>query len=84
MTALPYADELWCVGTSLQVWPAADLPCMAASLGKTVRVVSTGAVSVDGVESGSWEKISKPADEAPPRAGGPSTGWLTAGCWQSR
>lgn len=64
--ALLYADELWCVGTSLQVWPAADLPCMAASLGKTVRVVSTGAASVGGVGSGSWEKISKPADEALP------------------
>lgn len=66
-SALFHVDELWCVGTSLEVWPAADLPRMAVSLGKTVKVVSTGSVGLDGVRSSAWEKITGTADEAVPR-----------------
>lgn len=66
-SVLFHVDELWCIGTSLEVWPAADLPRMAVSLGKTVRVVSTGAVRLDGVEPSAWEKITETADEAVPR-----------------
>lgn len=62
-----YADELWCVGTSLEVHPAADLPRMAVSLGKTVRVVSTGVVNIEGVKPAAWEKVTATADDAVPK-----------------
>ncbi len=66
-SALFYADELWCVGASLEVHPAADLPRMAVSLGKTVRVVSTGVVNIEGVKPAAWEKVTATADDAAPK-----------------
>ena len=66
-SALFYADELWCVGASLEVHPAADLPRMAVSLGKTVRVVSTGVVNIEGVKPAAWEKVTATADDAVPK-----------------
>lgn len=48
-SAIYYADELWVLGTSLNVHPAAELPKMAASWGKTVRIVSLGDVDSENV-----------------------------------
>lgn len=65
--ALQYLDELWVVGTSLNVWPAADLPKMAITIGKTVKVVDPSPSAViDGVPRDSWTKITATADEALP------------------
>lgn len=44
---LPACDELWCIGSSLQVYPAADIPRKAKQLGKKVVIISTEATALD-------------------------------------
>ena len=58
---IPACDELWCIGTSLLVHPAADIPIHARDLGKRVVIVSTAPTELDGVAD---EIIPLPADQA--------------------
>lgn len=58
---LPQCDELWCVGSSLLVYPAAGLPINAKQLGKKVVIVSTDKTGMDSLAD---KIIHKPADDA--------------------
>ena len=58
---IPACDELWCIGTSLLVHPAADIPIHARDLGKRVVIVSTAPTELDSVAD---EIIPLPADQA--------------------
>lgn len=46
-----YCDELWCIGTSLQVAPVNDIPRMVLAYGKTVRVIGPGRTPIDHKEN---------------------------------
>ena len=54
-------DELWCVGSSLMVYPAAGIPIQAKALGKKVIIVSTDPTGQDNIAD---EIIREPADQA--------------------
>ena len=56
---IPACDELWCIGTSLLVHPAADIPLHAHDLGKRIVIVSTGKTELDSIAD---EIIPLPAD----------------------
>ena len=58
---IPACDELWCVGSSLAVYPAADIPRRARELGKRVIIISTDKTEQDNVAD---EIIRQPADTA--------------------
>lgn len=58
---IPACDELWCIGTSLLVHPAADIPLHAHDLGKHIVIVSTGKTELDSIAD---EIIPLPADRA--------------------
>ena len=58
---IPACDELWCIGTSLLVHPAADIPLHAKSFDKRIVIVSTGKTELDDVAD---EIIHLPADRA--------------------
>ena len=58
---IPACDELWCIGTSLLVHPAADIPLHAKSFGKRIVIVSIGKTELDDVAD---EIIHLPADRA--------------------
>ena len=58
---IPACDELWCIGTSLLVHPAADIPLHAKSFGKRIVIVSTGKTELDDIAD---EIIHLPADRA--------------------
>lgn len=58
---VPACDELWCIGTSLLVHPAADIPLHAKSFDKRIVIVSTGKTELDGIAD---EIIHLPADRA--------------------
>lgn len=58
---IPACDELWCIGSSLAVYPAADIPRHARELGKRVVIVSTDKTEQDNVAD---EIIRQPADTA--------------------
>lgn len=58
---IPACDEIWCVGSSLQVYPAADIPMEAKRLGKKVIIVSTDATALDDIAD---QIIRLPADIA--------------------
>ena len=58
---IPACDELWCIGTSLLVHPAADIPLHAHDLGKRIVIVSTGKTELDSIAD---EIIPLPADRA--------------------
>ena len=58
---IPACDELWCIGTSLLVHPAADIPLHAKSFGKRIVIVSTGKTELDNIAD---EIIHLPADRA--------------------
>lgn len=44
---LTWTDELWVIGSSLQVFPVADMPKQALLLNKTVRIVNMSATPYD-------------------------------------
>ena len=58
---IPACDELWCIGSSLAVYPAADIPRRARELGKRVIIVSTDKTGQDNIAD---EIIRQPADTA--------------------
>ena len=58
---MPACDELWCIGSSLAVYPAADIPRHARKLGKRVIIISTDKTEQDNVAD---EIIRQPADTA--------------------
>ena len=58
---IPVCDELWCIGTSLLVHPAADIPLHAKSFDKRIVIVSTGKTELDDMAD---EIIHLPADRA--------------------
>ena len=58
---IPACDELWCIGTSLLVHPAADIPLHAKSFDKRIVIVSTGKTELDDIAD---EIIHLPADRA--------------------
>lgn len=58
---IPVCDELWCIGTSLLVHPAADIPLHAKSFDKRIVIVSTGKTELDDIAD---EIIHLPADRA--------------------
>ena len=58
---IPACDELWCIGTSLLVHPAADIPLYAKSFDKRIVIVSTGKTELDDIAD---EIIHLPADRA--------------------
>ena len=58
---IPACDELWCVGSSLAVYPAADIPRRARELGKRAIIISTDKTEQDNVAD---EIIRQPADTA--------------------
>lgn len=58
---IPACDELWCIGSSLAVYPAADIPRRARELGKRVIIISTDKTEQDNVAD---EIIRQPADTA--------------------
>ena len=58
---IPACDELWCIGSSLAVYPAADIPRRARELGKRVVIISTDKTEQDNVAD---EIIRQPADTA--------------------
>lgn len=58
---IPACDELWCIGSSLAVYPAADIPWRARELGKRVIIISTHKTEQDNVAD---EIIRQPADTA--------------------
>lgn len=58
---MPACDELWCIGSSLAVYPAADIPRRARELGKRVVIISTDKTEQDNVAD---EIIRQPADIA--------------------
>ena len=58
---MPACDELWCIGSSLAVYPAADIPRRARELGKRVVIISTDKTEQDNVAD---EIIRQPADTA--------------------
>lgn len=58
---IPACDELWCIGSSLAVYPAADIPRRAKELGKRVVIISTDKTEQDNVAD---EIIRQPADTA--------------------
>lgn len=58
---IPACDELWCIGSSLAVYPAADIPRRAGELGKRVIIVSTDKTERDNIAD---EIIRQPADTA--------------------
>lgn len=47
-TDMMWSDELWCLGTSLNVHPAADVVDMARAAGRPVTIVSLGPTAMDG------------------------------------
>lgn len=58
---IPACDELWCIGSSLAVYPAADIPRHARKLGKRAIIISTDKTEQDNVAD---EIIRQPADTA--------------------
>lgn len=58
---IPACDELWCIGSSLAVYPAADIPRRARELGKRVVIISTDKTGQDNIAD---EIIRQPADIA--------------------
>lgn len=58
---IPACDELWCIGSSLAVYPAADIPRRARELGKRVIIISTDKTEQDNIAD---EIIRQPADIA--------------------
>lgn len=58
---MPACDELWCIGSSLAVYPAADIPRRAREFGKRVIIISTDKTEQDNVAD---EIIRQPADTA--------------------
>lgn len=58
---IPACDELWCIGSSLAVYPAADIPRRARELGKRVIIISTDKTEQDNIAD---EIIRQPADTA--------------------
>ena len=58
---IPACDELWCIGSSLAVYPAADIPRRARELGKRVVIISTDKTEQDNIAD---EIIRQPADTA--------------------
>lgn len=58
---IPACDELWCICSSLAVYPAADIPRRARELGKRVIIISTDKTEQDNVAD---EIIRQPADTA--------------------
>lgn len=58
---IPACDELWCVGSSLTVYPAAGIPLEAKSYGCTVVIVSTEPTALDGMAD---QIIHQPANVA--------------------
>ena len=58
---IPACDELWCIGSSLAVYPVADIPRRAKELGKRVVIISTDKTEQDNIAD---EIIRQPADIA--------------------
>ena len=58
---IPACDELWCIGSSLAVYPVADIPRRAKELGKRVVIISTDKTEQDNIAD---EIIRQPADTA--------------------
>lgn len=58
---IPACDELWCVGSSLTVYPAAGIPLDAKKYGVKIVIVSTEPTVMDKLAD---EIIRQPADEA--------------------
>ena len=58
---IPACDELWCIGSSLAVYPAADIPRRARELGRRVIIISTDKTEQDNIAD---EIIRQPADTA--------------------
>ena len=58
---IPACDELWCIGSSLAVYPAAGIPRRARELGKRVIIISTDKTEQDNIAD---EIIRQPADTA--------------------
>ena len=59
---IPACDELWCIGSSLAVYPAASIPLQAKrQYNKRVVIVSTDKTEMDPVAD---EIIRQPADIA--------------------
>ena len=58
---IPACDELWCIGSSLAVYPVADIPRRARELGKRVIIISTDKTEQDSIAD---EIIRQPADTA--------------------
>lgn len=60
---LQKCDEIWCVGSSLEVYPAAGLPIIAKQAGKKVIIVSTDKTQLDELAD---QIIRQPANVAVP------------------
>lgn len=60
---IPKCDEMWCIGSSLEVYPAAGLPIIAKRAGKKVVIVSTDATQLDDLAD---QIIRQPANIAVP------------------
>ena len=58
---IPACDELWCIGSSLAVYPAANIPRRARELGKRIIIISTDKTEQDNIAD---EIIRQPADTA--------------------
>ena len=58
---IPACDELWCIGSSLEVYPAASIPRLAKQFGKRLVIVSTDPTAEDDIAD---EIIRQPADIA--------------------
>lgn len=57
------ADELWVIGSSLEVYPAASLIPFAAQLGKHIRIMNTQPTHMDGLAN---DIIREPIEKALP------------------
>lgn len=57
------ADELWVIGSSLEVYPAASLIPFAAQLGKHIRIMNAQPTHMDGLAN---DIIREPIEKALP------------------
>ena len=60
---IPACDELWCIGSSLAVYPVASIPVQARRFDKHIVIVSTDKTELDSLAD---EIIRQPADIAVP------------------